>query len=148
MKTLEEVLSDFKTGAIDKRDAYRIAMYVPEDQLHKIGFELNNKSDKKHIVIKWSKDNILKQLKADVEFGFEKALSMRGISSSLMYEVVLMWNRILEDGLEDWDSNDYQMYGLPLFKATALKYGWDNPIGDDSGTEDFYNEAIPCFDVL
>jgi hypothetical protein len=32
------------------------------------------------------------------------------------------------------------MYGLPLFKATALKYGFNNPIGDDLGSEDKYNE--------
>ena len=32
------------------------------------------------------------------------------------------------------------MYGLPLFKATAVKYGWENPIGYDNGEEEFYNE--------
>ena len=31
--------------------------------------------------------------------------------------------------------NDYRFYRLPLFKATAVKYGWDNPIGEDSGRE-------------
>lgn len=40
--------------------------------------------------------------------------------------------------LEDFDS--YAMYGLPLFKATAVKYGFDNPIGDDTGAEDYYEE--------
>lgn len=30
-------------------------------------------------------------------------------------------------------------YGLPLFKATAVKYGWDNPIGEDSGRERKYD---------
>lgn len=55
-----------------------------------------------------------------------------------MYEVVQMWNCILEEGLEDFDS--YAMYGLPLFKATAVKYGFDNPIGDDTGAEDHYEE--------
>lgn len=57
-----------------------------------------------------------------------------------MFDVVLKWNRILEEGLEDWDEDDYAMYGLPLFKATAIKYGWDNPIGDDSGSESKYDE--------
>jgi hypothetical protein len=89
-----------------------------------------------------SSGNWLSQLKRlpnieeDVEFGFEKALNQRGISSSLMYEVVSMWNWILEEGLEDFD--DYAQYGLPLFKATAVKYGFDNPIGDDSGDESHY----------
>ena len=42
-----------------------------------------------------------------------------------------------EDIMND---KDYAMYGLPLFKATALKYGFDNPIGDDLGSEDKYDE--------
>lgn len=46
---------------------------------------------------------------------------------------------ILEEGLEDWDEDDYRFYGLPLFKATAVKYGWDNPIGEDSGRERKYD---------
>lgn len=33
----------------------------------------------------------------------------------------------------------YGFYGLPLFKATAVKYGWDNPIGEDSGRERKYD---------
>lgn len=40
---------------------------------------------------------------------------------------------------EDWDEDDYGFYGLPLFKATAVKYGWDNPIGEDSGRERKYD---------
>ena len=28
---------------------------------------------------------------------------------------------------------------LPLFRATAVKYGWDNPIGEDSGRERKYD---------
>ena len=82
----------------------------------------------------------LEQLKSDVEFGFEKALDQRGISASLMFYVVLRWNQVLEEGLENYPEENYAMYGLPLFKATAVKYGWENPIGDDNGDEEFYNE--------
>ena len=56
-----------------------------------------------------------------------------------MFAVVPRWNRVLEEGLEDYLEDNYAMY-LPLFKATAEKYGWGNPIGDDSGSEDYYNE--------
>lgn len=59
-----------------------------------------------------------------------------------MFDIVLKWNRILEEGLENWPDFDYAMYGLPLFKATAIKYGWDNPIGDDSGREQEYGQTI------
>lgn len=40
----------------------------------------------------------MKQLEEDVRFGFEKALNQRGISASLMFECVMMWNYILEEG--------------------------------------------------
>lgn len=59
--------------------------------------------------------------------------------SNFFFECVMMWNYILEEGLEDWDEDDYRFYGLPLFKATAVKYGWDNPIGEDSGRERKYD---------
>ena len=55
-----------------------------------------------------------------------------------MAEVVQMWNWILEEGLEDYDN--YPMYGLPIFKATAVKYGFENPIGEDDGDEYEYND--------
>ena len=57
-----------------------------------------------------------------------------------MFYVVLRWNQVLEEGLENYPEENYAMYGLPLFKATAVKYGWENPIGDDNGEEEFYNE--------
>nr|UWG89863.1 MAG: hypothetical protein [Bacteriophage sp.] len=45
----------------------------------------------------------------------------------------------LIESLEGWGEDDYAFYGLPLFKATAVKYGWDNPIGEDSGRERKYD---------
>ena len=143
MKTLEYIAENYKSNTIDGRDFHRLAQFIPFDMLPKFGIEPNEEWDNKE---KWdahikpfTRENILKQLESDVEFGFEKALNKRGISSGLMYEVVKMWNWILEEGLEDFDN--YPMYGLPLFKATAVKYGFDNPIGDDTGSEDEYNES-------
>jgi hypothetical protein len=145
MKTLEEVIKAFEMKTIDGRDANRLADFMQEKDLHKIGVTLKDEYVGKHKVKEWTKENILAQLKKDVAFGFEKALNQRGISASLMYDVVKMWNQILEDGLEDWDEDNYAMYGLPLFKATAVKYGWDNPIGDDNGDEPEYNEPSPIW---
>lgn len=83
--------------------------------------------------IEWTEENVISQLRKDVEFGFEKALNKRGISASLMADVVRDWLDILED--KDIDRKAYAQYGLPLFKAAALKYGFENPIGDDAGDE-------------
>ena len=143
MKTLEYIAENYKSETIDGRDFHRLAQFIPFGMLPKFGIEPSDEWNDKE---KWdahvkpfTRENILKQLEEDVDFGFEKALNKRGISSSLMYNVVKMWNWILEEGLEDFD--DYPMYGLPLFKATAVKYGFDNPIGDDTGSEEEYNES-------
>lgn len=140
MKTLEKIKNEYKSETIDGRDLYRLMQFIPEKDLKDFGIELKDDYIGKHEHKEFTKENILKQLEKDVEFGFEKALNCRGISSGLMYNVVEMWNWILEDGLEDF--NDYPMYGLPLFKATAVKYGFENPIGDDTGKEKTYEEDV------
>jgi len=33
------------------------------------------------------------------------------------------------------DAHAYPNYGLPVFRATAVKYGFENRIGDDTGCE-------------
>lgn len=141
MKTLDQTIKKYKSNCLDGRDLCRLADFVPYDRLHKIGIKLKDdikKEDWDAKVKPFTRENILEQLKKDVDFGFEKALDRRCISADLMYEVVQMWNWILEEGLEDFD--DYRYYGLPLFKATAEKYGFDNPIGDDTGKEEKYDD--------
>ena len=143
MKTLEFIAKHYKSQCLDNRDISRLAQFVPFNMVEKFGIkpkdEWNNEEKWNSTVKPFTRENVLVQLQKDVKFGFEKALGKRGISSALMYQVVKMWNWILEEGLEDFD--DYPMYGLPLFKATAIKYGFENPIGDDSGSEDKYNES-------
>lgn len=120
-----------------------LAKFIPYNMIKDFGMEpneeYNNEERWNSTVVEFTRENVLKQLEEDVRFGFEKALNQRGISASLMFECVMMWNYILEEGLEDWDEDDYRFYGLPLFKATAVKYGWDNPIGEDSGRERKYD---------
>ena len=40
-----------------------------------------------------------------------------------LIETPKWWNQVLEEGLENYPEENYAMYGLPLFKATAVKYG-------------------------
>ena len=141
MKTLYEILDNYKYSAVvlDDRFRSRLAKCLTEEQLEKIGFKYDG--DEHYPEPKeWNRENILVQFKEDVEFGFEKALDKRVISASLMFAVVFGWNRVIEEGLEDNTEDNYAMYGLPLFKATADKDGWENPIGEDSGSEEYYNE--------
>lgn len=136
MKTLEFIIANYKSETLDGRDLYRLVDFLSEEQVKAMGMELVDELKGKHVPLEFNRENILKQLKDDVDFGFEKALNKRGISASLMFEVVQMWNWILEEGLEEFEI--YAQYGLPLFKATAVKYKFHNPIGEDTGSEGKY----------
>lgn len=133
MKTLEQIKRDYRSETLDGRDLYRLAQFIPADELVDFGLKLEDGAE--HNPIPFTRENVLEQLKKDVEFGFEKALSQRGISASSMFEVVMMWNWILEEGLEDFPSSRYTHYGLPLFKATANLYGFPDEIEGFSGNE-------------
>ena len=94
MKTLNEILDNYKDYAVvlDDRFGSRLAKFLTEEQLEKIGFKYDG--DEPYPEPKeWTRENILEQLKSDVEFGFEKALDQRGISASLMFYVVLRRNQ-------------------------------------------------------
>jgi len=135
---LEAIEAGKKSECIDGRDYGRLCDFFPVEDWEKLGFSLKE-GGKPQKAKPFTKQNILKQLKHDLEFAFEKALNQRGISSSCMYEVIKMWMWVLEDPLQHFD--EYAMYGLPLYKATALKYGFNNPIGKDYGNEDKYKEC-------
>jgi len=139
MLTQEQVLDAIKngreSGCIDGRDFSRLADFFPVEQWDVFGFRVKDG----HVAPspkEWTKDNILEQLREDVAFGFEKALDKRGISADCMHGVVSMWMWVLNDSLQQFDL--YENYGLPLFKAVATKYGFKNPIGDDTGMEAKY----------
>lgn len=133
MKTLQQIKNEYVSETLDGRDLHRLAQFIPTEELADFGLSL--KEGMEHSYIPFTKENVLAQLQKDVEFGFEKALDQRGISSSLMFEVVQMWNWILEEGLENWPADKYAYYGLPLFKATAIKYGFTDEIDGYSGDD-------------
>lgn len=131
MQTIEHVIKNRKTQAIDGRDTARLVDFLTAEQCEQCGIKF--KEGYTHQKTKeFTEENVIKQLKDDVEFGFEKALNKRGLSASAMFSVVAMWLEILEI---DFDKDNYAYYGLPLFKFAAEKFGFDNPIGDMVGNE-------------
>ncbi len=138
MKTLEQLYS-YKGGKdcnfIDSRDKNRLITFIPA----KFGFMPAEGIDPKTIQTEaFTKENVLKYLKIDLSFAFDKALGRLGISSSLMWDVIKMWMWVLDDDLADFPDSRYAQYGLPLYKAVAVKYGLNNPIGEDCGAEQKY----------
>ena len=125
MKTLEYVkehIEEFEQDDfLDHRFTKRFLDFIPVSEWEKFGFKYTgtNPCEPKE----WNEKNILAQLKRDVEFGYEKAIEERGISSELMAMVVNAWCKILENGLNlDGDDGYYHM---KQFLIVALNYGWD-----------------------
>lgn len=123
MKTLEEIFEIYKSNCIDGRDMVRLSQFVEEKDLEKIGITLKEEYKGTHEAIPFTEENVLKQLESDVYFGWHKAVNQRGISAELMYDVVKMWNWVLENELQDFD--EYGWYGKPMFQKTASLYGWE-----------------------
>lgn len=123
MKTLDYIAENYHSKTLGGRDYDRLMRFIPESRLKDFGIELKKEYTGTHEHIPFTRDNVLKQLERDVIFGFEKCMNRRGISSAMMYEVVKMWNWILEEGLEDFE--DEGLYGRDTFEATAEKYGFD-----------------------
>jgi len=129
MKTREQILDAIKNGkkseCLDGRDFSRLCDYFPVEDWGMMGFSLRDGVEKPEPK-EFTKENILNNLKHDLDFAFEKAIDQRGISSSFMFDVIKMWMWVLDDKLMDF--NDYAMYGLPLYKAVAKKYSLENPL--------------------
>ena len=126
MKTIKEILENYGDYEVilDDRFGVRFCQFLTVEEMDSIGFEYNDtEKANAHEPKEWTEENILTQLKEDVEFGWEKACDERGLSSSLMYEVVKKWCKVLENEFAEFD--DYGPYGKPLFEAVAKKYGWE-----------------------
>ena len=140
MKSLEWVKENLnkveQDEFLDKRFTSRFLDFLPCEEWEKYGFEANEECDLSNYKPKeWTEENILNQLKSDLEFGIEKAENHRGISASLMFDVVKSWCLVLENGLEN---TEYGWYGDKLFKAVDEYYGWGLVKGHFD--EEFYRE--------
>ena len=136
MKSLEWVLAhmDELETTFDDRVGRRLIQFVSDEQLKELGYTYTGEGER--TVVEWNEENIIKQMKDDVEFGIEKATNHRGISSSLMYEVCNTWCKILENDLVDCD---YGWYGHNMFQKLDEKYNLGlNAAQEFSG--DFFEE--------
>ena len=139
MKTMEEILA-YESSTLDGRDLGRLAIFMTKEQLTSKGMTPKN-PDQEWVPQEFTREAVLKCLQGDLAFAFEKALDKRGLSASMMYHVIKMWMWVLDEheDLVNWPDDNYAQYGLPLFKAVALRYDLPNEIGDDEGDEFVYS---------
>ena len=106
---------------LDRRFTKRFLDFIPVDEYEKYGFEYTGEGER--TPKEWTEENILEQLKRDVEFGYEKAENGRGISSELMAMVVNAWCKVLQNGLNLDGADGY--YHINQFTTVAEHYGWE-----------------------
>jgi len=145
MKTLETILENYEgMETLDARLGRRLCQFLTIEQMAKIGFTFQDKeSEQNHKPIAWTEENVLKQLKEDLEFGIEKATHHRGLSAGMMWEVCHAWCEVLENGLDkEFDPHsdaDYGYYGDKLFKAIDKKYNF-GLVKPNTFNKEFYRE--------
>ena len=115
-----------KDKFLDKRFTKRFIDYLPTTEWEDYGFAYIGKDE--YIPKEWTEENILDELKGNLEFTIEKALGHRGISASLMYDVLKSWCIVLENGLEE---TEYGWYGDKLIKAIDEYYNFGLYNADD-----------------
>lgn len=101
----------------DRRFTKRFCSFLTIDEAKKLGF--NYQCEGKYAPKEWNEENVIAQLESDLNFAIEKAINHRGISSSLMHDVLKSWYIVLENGLE---KTDYGWYGDKLIKAIDEYY--------------------------
>ena len=125
MKTIEYVKEHYEEFEedkfLDQRWTKRFLDFLPVDEWDKYGFEPQEGYE--HTPTEWTEENVLAQLKKDVEFGFDKCVCERGISSELMAMVVNAWCKVLENGC-NLDGDD-GWYHRDQFIKVAKHYGWE-----------------------
>ena len=132
---VKENIEEFEMDEfLDTRFTKRLMSFLPSSEWEKFGYEYTG--EKAFVPKEWTEENVLAQLKEDVEFGIEKAVNHRGISASLMFCTVQGWCKVLENGLED---TDYGWYGDKLFRAVDEKYNF-GLVKENTFDEDFYKE--------
>ena len=124
MKSLEYVKEHYnefeEDDFLDRRWTSRFIEFLPTEEWEKYGFKYTG--EEPYVPKEWTYENILEQLKKDVEFGYEKAVNERGISSELMAMVVNAWCKVLENGLNL--NGDDGWYHMRQFTDVAEHYGW------------------------
>lgn len=146
LNTILTNYSEWKTE-LDDRFGRRLCAFLDEDQMHQIGFKYSDGATMPE-KLEWTEENVLKQLKEDVEFGWEKACNGRGISSSLMVDVIQKWCNVLENGLK-YDPS-YTDYGKEFIHSVDSLYGWhltDKDVAEDGYVQKMWSQGMKAIKV-
>jgi hypothetical protein len=128
MKTLEQIKAypgGENCNLIDSRDKKRLLQFLPVENWKALGFSLKDGAEVP-TPTPLTRETVLENLANDLEFAFEKAHNKRGISASLMGDVIKMWMWILDDE-ELMRPPEWSDYGIAYLERVAKKYSLPVP---------------------
>jgi hypothetical protein len=134
MKTLDDIFRMHKEGLTTDLHLTPLSIFLRRAQLA----DLDISKDHPYNILKFNRKNVVTALKNHVEHGFKRALAHKAIGAEMMFKSVRTLNWVLEEGLENF--NEFDPFGLPLFKATAQKYGFADPIQGFTGSESGFSD--------
>jgi len=123
MKTKEQISHFIKENytADDQIEWEKLSLYLPHGELWTLAGFMSKHYNK--VLKDITYENIVKDLKEDVERGLKAGQKRSSITSTVIYKSVQIWLWVLEDDL--YDFNKYSPFGLPLYEAVALKYRFE-----------------------
>jgi hypothetical protein len=144
MKSHEEFIAQVKDNRIHKEIMKYFVMFVPTSVCEEINYcvqAYDENGEDIRVIKEWTEANVIEQMKEMTRIGFEFGLTHRGTSAAWMRQALYIYTDLLEDKellQKRAKKNLDALYGLPLYKAIAVRYGFPNPIGDDEGNEEHY----------
>ena len=112
---------------------------APEDPIGDKRLTLNSILD----ALPSTEETLNLMLKNALDFGLLKAHNHRGISSNVVAQRVetLLWV-LGDEEAEAFAANpeNYPMYGMPIYKHVARKYGWELPTWAEA-----WADGAPCY---
>ncbi len=136
MLTREQVIEHIESGQLESRcdgmNFHRLCAFFPSTDWGPLGYALP--VGRVHLPKALTKENVVEELRYLVGHGFSHALAKNGMSSSIIYHSILMWQHVMEVR----SKAEYKYFGLPLLKEVAFRYGFEDPLGEDQGNEEKY----------
>lgn len=137
--TLEEIEKRYDERREEDMLGFEVNEYIPYmsfDKLRTIAKEDASDDDVRKIMSTLTRDRMLDVMEDYMEFAWDKANNMRGISANRSIEHYVAWTWLAGDSdlsseIDDMAWHGYHYYGKPILERICEFYGWEWKDWDD-----------------
>lgn len=127
MRTLEEIKKRIEEHVADKSPLGNRMMIAACGGVHPLMYFHPDYIKEGYQPDPLTEEAVIDAMRKYIDFAFEKAHNQRGLSANRSIWKFTQWLWLIEDeALLDFaeNSDNYPMYGLPILRAIAEKYGF------------------------